>query len=223
MVSGNRGSVGFNIPYVIQNTPWISYSGGGYLPTGGPQSGSVGGKGSGQMGKMGRKIVIPDTVSYAEASFSDPTVNAGLKLLSGKNLLFLNASVKVPFSNPDNGFGTGNWDFGAGVSYNFNLTTFFLSADVMYWWFGDMEDLVLKNAFSYTAGVGKFLSQNKWMALATVSGYTNIIEGEDPPLNLNAGLGYFISSRASVNGTISIGLTDTSSDLIAGLGWSFEL
>lgn len=41
-ISGDRGSVSFTVPYVIQNSPWISYTHGGGIPTGGSRHGQVG-------------------------------------------------------------------------------------------------------------------------------------------------------------------------------------
>lgn len=141
-VGGDRGSLTFNLPFIIQNTPWVSYSAGGYLPTGGTQHGTVGRR-SGGMSRMEGRITLSDTSSYTKANFSDPTFNLGVKLLSGATTtLFLNSGLKIPLADPTNGFGTGAWDFGAGLSVSQRLSSFFFDSGrhvLVAWRYGGIE------------------------------------------------------------------------------------
>jgi len=242
--SGDNATVSFSVPFIIQNSPWISYSAVGYLPTGGPQhSGlrdSTGRRpGRGRMGMMKTTtgssgyltqaggdedpVPLPDTTSYTQSSFGDPNLYVNLKLFSsnsGSTTIRLNSGIKLPFADPNSGFGTGEWDIGLGGSVSQRIDRFFLLADVMKWWFGDLPDLQLKDPLSYSLGIGRSLAGNSWLINASFSGYTEIIEDYDPPMNLGFGIGYFASERVSLNATAGLGLSESSSDLSIGFGWN---
>ncbi|HKL14308.1 MAG TPA: transporter [Balneolaceae bacterium] len=232
-IHGDRARISFNVPYVVQSSPWISYGTAGGIPTGGTghkQVGQHSGGSDNQMvdfqGRGSRRIEVPDTVSYRQSSFSDPSVNGSVRVYTSPNQktnLTVNASVKLPLSNPASGFGTGAWDAGAGVSLFHRMNTVYLFSDVMYWQMGDMDDLNLKNPFSLSAGAGKVFREGTWMVTASIYGSTEIIETADPPASMNAGVGYFISSGVSLNGTFSFGLSESSPDVSAGVGWSLRL
>lgn len=246
--SGNNLTINVNVPFIIQNSPWISYGPSGYIPTGGPQNKVVGDssrKGSGrgmnrmmgsiegvspsssQMGsKDGPRISLPDTVSYTESSFGDPSLYANLKLyssFSGDTRIQLNTGLKFPFADPTSGFSTGEWDFGAGLSASQRVNKYFFVADLMKWWFGDLPDLELKDPITYSFGVGRSLAAGTWLVNASFNGYTEIIENYDPPMTLGFGIGYFASGRVSLNSTLSFGLTQSSSDFSIGFGWNVKL
>lgn len=110
----NRLTLSANIPYMVQNSPWVSYSNMGGIPTGGTQSGEVrragmnGGMGGG--GGMCHQIVLIDTTSYTQSSFSDPSVYTQFRVYTtsnGKSVVMIIGQLKIPVSNPSKGFGTG--------------------------------------------------------------------------------------------------------------------
>lgn len=231
-VSGERARISFTIPYVVQSSPWISYGTSGGIPTGGTGHGQVGQHGSGtgnqyqDLARRGRhRVDLPDTVSYRQASFSDPSIFGSLQIFNSSaqtTNLNLNASAKLPFTKPASGFGTGAWDFGAGISLFHRIQTMFLFLDTMYWRMGDMNDLDLINPLTGSAGAGKAFKGGEWMVNASISGSTKIIGSVDPPLNLNTGLGYLKSQKTSLNTTFSFGLSESSPDFTASVGWSIQ-
>lgn len=231
-MSIDRVRISFTIPYVVQSSPWISYGTTGGIPTGGTGHGQVGqhGKGGGNqhqdLVRRGRhRVDVPDTVSYRQASFSDPSIYGSLQIFNSSaqtTNLNLNASVKLPFTNPASGFGTGAWDFGTGISLFRRIHTMFLFMDTMYWRMGDMNDLDLINPVTGSAGAGKAFKGGQWMVNTSISGSTKIIGSVDPPLNLNTGLGYMKSSKTLLNSTFSFGLSETSPDFTASVGWSIQ-
>jgi len=233
-ISGDAGRISMNIPFVIQNSPWISYSPGGGIPTGGSQHGQVGSGGSNSSAMMQQdtmrqrrhRVEMPDPGSYRQAGFSDPSLYGSLYLYNaplGYTSVSLNTSLKIPLANPETGFGTGAWDAGGGISVFQRIRSFFLSGDVMYWYMGDMDELDLKNPITVSVGVARTFRDGKWMASTSFFGSTGIVEDFDPPMSLGAGLGYFISSRTSLNSTITFGLSESSPDVSFGIGWSVRL
>lgn len=231
--SGSRTRISFNLPYVIQSSPLISYGSSGGIPTGGTGHRQVGQKSGGRGNQSPNnsenghgRVEIQDTVSYRTASFADPSVYGSFKILSSTSTstsLTLNTSVKIPLAKPSSGFGTGEWDFGAGLSLFQRFHSIFIFGDVMFWRMGDMADLALNNPVSLSAGVGKAFINGKWMVSTSAAGSTKIIDSADPPASLNIGLGYYKSTKASINGTLSVGLSESSADVSAGIGWSYQL
>lgn len=256
-IAGDNLSVSFSIPFIVQDSPWISYGGSGYIPTGGPEhkvvhdssgrgpgpggnngkngDGSGGGKNfgtindSGGVGYQAEKrtdVILPDTSSYTQSSFGDPILYAHLKLYSshsGTTAIRLNSAMKFPLADPTSGFGTGEWDYGVGVSASRSISSYYFMADLMKWWFGDLQDLKLQNPLTYSLGIGRSLGGGSWLINSSFTGYTEVIDTYDPPRNLNLGIGYFASRHVSLNSVFSWGLSESSSDFSMGIGWSIRL
>lgn len=225
-IRDSRYSASFDIPFIVQNTPWISYSKYGGIPTGGPQNESV--KHHQQGVSMGRKknINLADTASYTQSGFSDPSLSVGYKLLGseyGATSLYVSTSFKFPFTDPANGFGTGAWDLGLGSTLSRRFGSWFITVNVMYWHFGDMEDLELKPSLSYGAGVGKSFMEGKWLLMGSFSGMTQIIEDTDPPISAGLGIGYQVGPRINLNINTFVGLSESSSEFAFSGGWQLKL
>lgn len=240
-------NLSFSVPLISQNSPWISYSAIGVTPTGGKQNGEVnnkkgggggkGGNGSGMMsitstGTSGgnavvsEEIALEDTVSYTKTGFGDPTISGGITLLpqeTGQPGIKLNGSVKIPLADFENGYGTGEWDFGAGLSVSTRLSDWFLMADAMYWWLGDLPELDLKNPVSYSLGIGYPLVYQKVALMASYYGYTRIIAGVEPPRTAGLSMSYWFSGGHSLSLSGNVGLSDVSPDYSLSLGWSIKL
>jgi len=99
-----------SIPIILQNTPWITYTGSGLLPSGGTKETDDDTRG---------RTRLPDTTDYADLGIGDMFLRGDLELLTMGGLrpgLQISGSVKVPFADSDQGFGTGEWDAGFGLS-----------------------------------------------------------------------------------------------------------
>lgn len=231
-VSGERYRVGVQLPLLYQSTPWVSYTSGGPLPSGGPQNGAVGRGRTSAEGQQGqgpgarRPIALPDTVSVPDVGVGDPTLSADLTLVSagpGRPGVQVTGRLKVPVADVDRGFGTGAWDAGLGVSISQPLLPWFLLADATVWWMGDMDDLALNEHLSYSVGVGRVLGQGEVGLLATLAGSTVIIDGTDAPLQALLGVQFMPSDRWSLSASGGWGLSDTAPDLALSLGGSVRL
>jgi hypothetical protein len=210
--------LGASIPVVVQSTPWITY-GPVPLPSGGQQAGEV----TRQSGRGQRRIVLPiATVNGTHAGLGDPLLRADVELArdsGGRPSIRVGASAKAPLASIDDGFGTGEWDYGAGLTLSKQFGPHTLSGDVAFWRFGDLDDLALEDAWAYGLSYGRRLAGGRWSLLASGSGYTTIIPGEDPPVQVGVGIGRIFSSRRAVTGTVSVGVTDTAPDVSVGFGW----
>jgi len=231
-VSHGRFQSSVSLPLIYQTSPWISYSGVGYVPSGGPQQGTVGGHGPGGGQGSGRRrgggdpIVLPDTTTYADIGLGDPSLRVDLDLirsLRGPSVR-LAGSAKVPIADVDRGFGTGAWDGGLGLALSQRLGRWFLFGEAMHWWLGDMDDLVLQNAISYSASIGRAFQNGRFGVLASFSGYTEIIDGADPPLQTALGLSYqFGDGKYGLSASASTGLSESMPDVSVSFGWRVTL
>ncbi|MFH5832658.1 transporter [Halalkalibaculum sp. DA384] len=230
-ISGDRLSLHLNVPFIAQNTPWISYtsSGMGPLPTGGPHNRLVDGSDGGQGNRRGRRRIDPgttDTLNFTETHFGDPSLSGSVRIYSsgfGQTSVNGNFGIKFPLTDADSGFGTGAWDFGAGLSWSQRVagnTLLLLSG--MYWQLGDMDDLDFKNILSYSAALGQTFQEGKLMATASFFGSTQIIEDIDPPMNAGAGLSFQVAPNVALNTNLLVGLTESASDFSIGAGWSIN-
>lgn len=229
-IQSNHFSISFQVPFVVQSSPWISFSTIGGLPTGGTEHGVVersgkgggSGPGSGQ-GSHREPIILADTTQYTRASFSDPSISSGYRFYrssNGRTSFYLNGQVKVPIADPAGGYGTGSWDTGLGLSASRGLQSMWIiSADLMHWWLGDLDDMKLNNALAYSVSAGKMLNNRKWLLSSSVNGLTKLIDDFDPPVNMNFGVGLMPKDDLLFNTSLSFGLTKSSPDITVGLGW----
>lgn len=255
-VRAGRFQVSASIPLLYQSTPFVSYTPGGGVPTGGPEQRMVNdslqrrGGGSGPMGMgaaraadlaaAGRGIAgaatilprfqvtaseavtLPDTASFDQVGFGDPSVRVSVDLTSPDRTdltVTLSGEVKAPLADPTRGFGTGEWDGGGALSVGGRVGSTLLFGEVGYWILGDMPDLPLKNPVSYSVGLGHALADGRVGLLATLSGYSRILEGTEPPLDVGGGVSYRLAPGQSLSLGVSIGLSESSPDVSVAAGW----
>lgn len=223
--SAGRLRISANVPVIMQSTPWVSYAGGGAVPSGGTQSGDMQGGMRGRMGRGG-SIALADTASYDEVGLGDPLAYADLEIISGRGLiptLRIAGHLKVPIADVERGFGTGEWDYGAGLSLTSVFGSVMLFADIAYWVLGDMPDLELENPVSYSLGLGLPIGGGRWGLLTSLSGYSEIIAGADPPAQLSVGASYLMRSGRSLLASAAFGLSESTPDLSFSFGWRVPL
>ncbi len=209
-----------SIPLVYQNSPYVSYSGIGILPSGGTEGSLVGQR----QGK--EPVVLPEPVDYRQFGLGDPLVHMGIRLWEeGRYLpsLQLTGQAKIPLARLESGFGTGEWDFGAGLSLSKRIGSVFLFADVGYWILGDLPDLELRDPWVYILSLGLPISGNKAALMFSYSGSTETISGVEPPSSLSVGVSFRIGPRSSLMLSGSLGLSESSPDFSASFGWSIGL
>lgn len=231
-VSGERITLSINVPYIIQNSPWISYSTHGLLPTGGLGSGAVSGRDANGMGMgsgNGRRVDPGDvdTVSYTQASFGDPNLSVSYRIYTSpqrRTSVQGNGSVKFPLADPTTGFGTGAWDFGAGLSVaqRLGLNVIWL-VNATYWQLGDMDELDFKNPVSFSSGIGRVSANSKWLISANIYGYTRVLDEADPPLSAGLNSSVSVTENVQLSANLVVGLSESSSDFSTGIGWSIGL
>jgi len=219
-VSSGRLSLTTSVPLILQSTPWVSYGGAGMIPSGGAQHSQVDGR------ARGRRVVIPDTSEFEQIGLGDPLMRVDVKLIKeGKTIpsVHLAAEAKVPLADVDQGFGTGEWDYGGGVSLAKTVGNNFVFVDMIYWVLGDLPDLELGDPLAYSIALGRPLAGGKFAVLASLSGYTEITDDTDPPAQLGLALTYRLASGRNLSGGAVFGLTESSPDFLLSFGWEIGL
>lgn len=212
-----RFSLTASVPLIFQNTPYVSYTGVGVLPSGGTESSTV-------SQRQGREpVVLPEVVDVRQSGLGDPLVTASLTLVEESSSLpaiQLSGLAKAPLADVEKGFGTGEWDWSAGLSVSKRFGRVFLFADVNYWIMGDLPDLELRNAWAYGISIGQSFGHGRFAVLASYSGTSEVIAGVEPPSSLGLGFSIKVGRLTSLMIQSAFGLSEAAPDLSLSLGWS---
>ena len=213
-------------PVQMQNSALVTTSGSSWIPTGGSYRGMVAdsgaargsGRGSGTM----QPLEVPTTAvtSYTTA-LGDPTAQASVRIGTLVRNLTLRAGAKAPVTDTA-GFGTGQWDFGAGASLSYMIGRGgFLGADLGWWHVGDLPGLDLQNPVWGTVAGGATLAPG-WAGLVSASGGTSALAGYDAPWSAGAGVSRLVGATM-VGVNASVGLSQTAPDLSVTVSWRVRL
>lgn len=238
-----RLRLGATVPVIFQNSGAVTMVGGGYLPTGGPEHGAVGGREQGQQVPMGpggpRRALVSLVSGYAsqladsvvqepasyEPSLGDPLLSGGLELYRGADLLRsveLTAALKPPINDLESGVGTGAWDVAMGGAVAAALGPVVTFLDLTYWWYGDLPELELRDGPSFGGGLGLPLSRKVWVS-AMATGTNRIIESAEAALSASLGLSYSMAGTGTLSVSAGAGLSETSPDYSFSVGWRRSL
>ena len=215
-----------SVPVVFQPAGWVQYSGAGMMvPTGGV-AGSVGTSGSGMAGGMHGGTMSPSgDMPFSHVGLGDPIARIDAALLGDAehSLVSLVGAVKAPLADVGRGFGTGQWDVGAGFSSAASIGGTSAFADAVYWKLGNPPGGSLRNAVAYALSIGRPFASGHWSVLGTLSGATSLWTGLEAPVQAGASVGYALGSGNSLFATVAAGLTRTAPAISTGLGWRVPL
>jgi hypothetical protein len=227
--------VGVSVPVITQNGGVVTTVAQGIrLPTGGTENETIAGRRAGgtvgtRKGDSVTSVPVDSTVVSFASDFAthvgDPTVTASGQLHSDTGALRsirFQAAAKAPLNDLDSGVGSGAWDFGAGASVVGAAGSVLLFVDAVYWWLGNLPDLVLTDGLSYGLGASTGAFSGRGSVLALLSGMTTSIETVDPPISIALSLSRSVGTRALVSGGFGVGLTESAPSFSAQVGWSIR-
>ena len=219
-----------SIPLVMQPAGWLQYSGAGMMvPTGGmPGSGGAGTSTSSGMGSgmHGGTMTPSSDMAFSGVGVGDPIGRIDVALLrvdADHPVVSLVGAAKAPLADVNQGFGTGQWDVGAGLSGAINVASISVFADAVYWKLGNPSGASLRNTVAFALSIGRALPRSRWSVLGTVSGASSLWTGLEAPVQAGMGVGYLLESGSSVFVTAAAGLTRTAPAISTGLGWRVPL
>lgn len=230
-----RFSVG--VPIVHQDTPYVTYAGGVPVPTGRRwgasgtaataevrSSGSGSGPGAARRLQDGKVVVPdPDTVDFSETGIGDPLLRADLRLgAAGGPGWGVFLAAKPPVADEADGFGTGEWDAGGGVTWAAPAGRGRLFAELGWWSYGDPDAYELDDSLVGSAGFGAPIG-SKWSWLAALSLVSEGFDGADGPVEASVSFARAFAPARSLSLTLGAGLTETAPDYRLTVGWSAGL
>lgn len=234
---GESASLAFTVPVVDRSSPYVTLVGGVQpVPTGRrfgapadpgmtatPAAAGMG-PGAGNRRRDGPiEVPDPETIDYASTGMADPSLRFDLELArSAGGDLGLYAAAKIPVADEDEGLSTGEWDFGAGLTFAFELGRGELLGELGWWRFGDLPDFEIDDsAVGYLAFGWPLAGDWSWRVFA--AGWSQGFDGADPPAEAGLVLRRRLGGGSRLSLTAAAGLTDTASDLRLSLGWSLPL
>ena len=126
--------------------------------------------------------------------------------------------VKAPVNDLDSGVGTGEWDYAVGGAAAAAMGRVLIFVDVGWWWYGDLDELELRDGLGWGAGPGLPLTERVWLS-AMATAMNRVIESADAARSASVGLSYRVGGAGTVSATAGVGLTETSPDYTLSLGW----
>ena len=157
----------------------------------------------------------------------DPVLQAGADVGFGpeeRARLGFTLLGKIPVATVESGVGTGEFDYGAGLSFSVSGERGFFFADVMHWRLGDLPDLPLNDLTSGALGVGvSFGEARRLSALASVSASTAVVDNVEAPRSAGLSLGYAVREGRFVTLGGTAGLSESAADWTVTVGWRASL
>ncbi len=221
-----RFRASLSVPFVAQSEGWVQVVGGGVIPSGGMHRGASSSDPwtSGMMGTSGSSMMgTPQSgSSHAAMGLGDPIARLDFDLLGSRgsqaNLRAILAA-KAPLAGLASGFGTGEWDFGAGLSTAGVLGGTFLFADAVYWALGDPAALTLRDIVSYGLGAGRSLANGRFGVLGSLLGTTSVAAGIPASLQAGGSVNYRTGTGRDILVSVLTGLSRSAPDVSLGVGW----
>jgi len=215
------------VPVIYQDSTDVRYVGGMPMPVGGHHEGGGGGGGGHHGGGGGGGGGMPGHPEPPAQDFEKFGVG-DLYLTFGavfyrdvfdRNSLGAFVTAKAPLADESRGFGSGEWDFAAGVSWYRRTQRNLLYAELAYWSLGEPPDIALINPVAFELAFGRVLGDSRFLIEASVWGRTKTVEGVDPPVAVDLTLSRTLKRRHSIYVAVESGLTESAPDYALVLGY----
>lgn len=208
------------VPIIYQDSADVRYVGGMPMPGPGHQGGGGGGGHHGGGGMPGHPE--PPAQDYDKFGVGDLYLTFGgvfYRDVFDRNSLGGFVTAKVPVADEDRGFGSGEWDFAAGLSWFRRTPKNMFFAELAYWSLGEPPDVTLINPVAFEFAYGRVLGNPRYLVEASVWGRTKTIEGVDGPVAIDLTLSRSLKRQHSVYFTAEVGLTESAPDYAIVVGY----
>jgi hypothetical protein len=213
------------VPVIYQDSADVRYVGGMPMPVGGHHEGGGGGGGGHHGGGGGGGMPghpEPPTQDFEKFGIGDLYLTFGAVFyrdVFDRNSLGAFVTAKAPLADESRGFGSGEWDFAAGVSWYRRTQKNLFFAELAYWSLGEPPDVVLINPVAFEFAYGRVLSNPRYLIEASIWGRTETIEGVDGPVAIDLTLSRGLKRQHSVYFTAEVGLTESAPDFAVVFGY----
>ena len=203
----DKFGISLSIPVIGNNNNSVGQAGGMMVPLGNSNNGSGNMNGGGMVGS-GNSMM--GSATGMNVGLGDLFLLSNYQVISENDYfsdVIINAQIKFPTASAHKGFGTGQYDFGASLTFRKSFETYVAIADLGYLNLGDPAGFTYENPFTYSLGLGKFFNDGKYSLLLYYSAYTEVVKGYEPPRQLSLGLNYQVGERLYLTGIVGAGLS----------------
>mgnify|MGYP001813741073 FL=1 len=213
------------LPVIYQDSNDVRYVGGMPMPVGehhgegGMPGGSNdhGGHGGGHPGGPGSP-----SENLNDLGIGDPYFRFGALVYRGvfdRNSIGVFGTVKAPVADEAQGFGTGEWDYGLGLSWSRRTARNLVYVELAYWSLGEPPDVTFSNPIAGEFTYGRVLSNPRFLLEATIWGRTETVPGIDGPIAIDLTLGRSLNGPHSVYFSVEAGFTESAPDYALVFGY----
>lgn len=159
--------------------------------------------------------------SQLNMGIGDIYLFAEINLLKGTHVLpwiALSSQIKIPAASSESYLGTGEFDYGIGLTFRKQLFSFIAFGDIGYLNLGDSDDITFLNPMTFGIGIGKGFDYGKYSISLYYQRFTKIYEAYAPPHQFSLGLYANLISNTFLSFISSKGLSETSPDFSISTG-----
>jgi Putative MetA-pathway of phenol degradation len=211
-------SISLTLPVLFQNSDLVSQTGAMFLP----HANAIGGQSQGGGSRRGGGMMAGgSTSSPFESGIGDIFVAGNYGIVEESYAIpsiALTGQVKVPTASTVMNFGTGKWDYGAGLALRKQFGTLGLFADAGYLVIGDPAGADYRDPFTFGFGAGNLFLDGTFSMMLYYQAYTKVLENYAAPQQLSVGLLYQSSPSTSFLVMSSFGLSETTPDFGIAVG-----
>lgn len=213
-----RWNFSASIPLILQNSDLVTSAGGIMIPSGHGYNNRPGGSQHGMMDD--------ETMMSMTAGLGDLYIYGAYGLIpEGNALPFIstNLKLKLPTAGTANNFGTGEFDYGLGITLRKRMNSYLGFIDFGYWLLGDPPGANYKDPFTISAGMGRFFGYGRYGLMLYFGSYSNILPEIESNRQVSLGFNYRLNPGLSLTFITGAGLSETSPDLLVSGGMEWEL
>ena len=214
-----RWSLSATIPVITQSSDLVTSTGGGFLPSENHRN-----EGSGAS-HHGSGMGDVEGHSFMETGLGDLYLFGEYGVLPEQSVLpyvSANLKLKVPTAGTGNNFGSGEFDYGLGLTLRKSIENYTGFVDAGYWILGDPPGASYKDPFTFGAGLGRFFGYGRYALMIYFGSYSNIQPEFESNRQISLGWNYRINSGLILTVISGAGMSETSPDftLSGGLEWT---
>jgi hypothetical protein len=217
-----RWNISAILPIIGQNTNLVSHAGGMFLPNG-ESHGIVETSGGGHhRGMMADGL----SIHHFDLTFGDLYLYGEIQLLPARAVLpsvHLNTQIKIPTASRAKNYGTGEFDYGAGLALRQGIANYALFFDAGYLVIGNPAGFTYQNPIILGFGVGRFFKGKDASVLVYFQNYSKILTEYQPARQIAAGILYKLNPRLLLSTSASAGMSEISPDFSISSGFELAL
>lgn len=190
-------------------------------------SSAFGAASSGQVAALTTDSGYVEAPGAYQFTLGDPLLTLGRDLWTsagGEHRIGMQGFAKLPLAPVSSGVGTGAADVGAALSGSVTMGRTMLALDVSHWVIGDLPDLELRDITGAMFGIGRAFGWSRQHSLTgTFSVATAAVARSEAPQTVALGYGFVREDGGNLSLGVAHGLTESSAEWTAWVGWRRSL